>query len=298
MTGAIYETNLSSLPLLQRGKVRDLYQIDDNRLLIIQTDRISALDTILPTAIPGKGRILTEMSKFWFKKFSPLIDTHYLDDDPLAFVSQSDKKMVRGRSLVVAKTTPLPIEAVVRGYLAGSGWKQYKLSGQICGQNLVDGLEIAEKLEVPIFTPTTKASLGDKDQNISFETMEGLIGSNLSKDIRKMSLLLYTNALDHCFERGIIVADTKFEFGLNKENNLILIDEVLTPDSSRFWSAKSYKIGYAPPSYDKQEVRDWLNDTEDSEKYQRPPEIPDKIITATQNKYKNIMQTLCHSKKI
>ncbi len=292
MNKPVFETNLKSLQLLNRGKVRDLYLIDEDRLLIVQTDRISAFDTVLPSAIPGKGKVLTEMSKYWFKKFSKLVPNHYLEIDPLIFVEQEEYQQVEGRALVVKKLIPIQFEAVVRGYLAGSGWEEYQTSKSISGESMESGLDIGDKLHEPLFTPSTKANLGEHDINISFEQMVEAIGMETANIIKDKSIQLYENASSFCVGKGLILADTKFEFGLDDRGQVFLIDEILTPDSSRFWSVDTYETGKPPLSFDKQYVRDWLN-AQDWDKSTEPPPLPENIIMKTQKKYCHALKIIC-----
>jgi phosphoribosylaminoimidazole-succinocarboxamide synthase len=256
---ALYESSLSSLTLRNRGKVRDIYEIDAQHLLIVTTDRLSAFDVILPEPIPGKGQVLTQVSNFWFKKMAAVIPNH-LADLPLATVipDATERAQVEARAIVVKKLKPLPVEAIVRGYLIGSGWKDYQKTGAVCGIQLPAGLQQAQQLPTAIFTPSTKAEGNEHDQNISFAQTVELIGQNLAEQVRDVSLRLYTEAAAYAKQRGIIIADTKFEFGLDEAGTLYLIDEVLTPDSSRFWPADDYQVGISPPSFDKQYVRDYL----------------------------------------
>ena len=256
-SNTLYRSNIKSLSLSSSGKVRDIYSIDDEHFLIVTSDRLSAFDVILPDPIPGKGFILTEISNFWFKRSSNIIPNHLSDlaiEDVIS--KESELNMLKDRAIVVRKLKPLPIEAVIRGYLIGSGWGDYKRTGEVCGICLPQGLKQAEKLPEPIFTPATKASVGDHDENIDFESVENLIGYELANQIRNISLKIYSEAAEYAIERGIIIADTKFEFGVDEENKLVLIDELLTPDSSRFWPVESYKTGISPASFDKQYVRE------------------------------------------
>ncbi len=282
---AVFETHLTSLPLLARGKVRDIYDIDDERMLIVTTDRISAFDVILPTPIPGKGRILTEVAEFWFHKTAHMIPNHLdeaFDVNPL--LTPEERKQISRRAMVVKKLKPLPIEAIVRGYLIGSGWKEYQQRGTVCGIPLPEGLPKAAKLPEPLFTPSTKAEVGDHDINITFEEMADKIGRERAEQVRDISLKLYTFAADYALKRGIIIADTKFEFGLDQAGTLYLIDEALTPDSSRFWSAKDYQPGTDPKSFDKQYIRDYL-DSLDWDKTPPGPELPEYVVRKTIEKY-------------
>ena len=288
----LYRSNIKSLLLSSSGKVRDIYIIDDEHFLIVTSDRLSAFDVILSDPIPGKGSILTEISNFWFKRFSNIIPNHLTDlaiEDVIN--KESELEILKDRAIVVRKLKPLPIEAVIRGYLIGSGWVDYQRTGKICDIDLPHGLKQAEKLPEPIFTPATKANVGEHDENINFESVENLIGSDLANQIRDISLKIYSEAAEYAIERGIIIADTKFEFGVDEENKLVLIDELLTPDSSRFWPVEFYKIGISPPSFDKQYVRDYL-ETLDWDKKPPGPKLPDEIISMTAKKYKEAKKKL------
>jgi phosphoribosylaminoimidazole-succinocarboxamide synthase len=283
---ALQESNLTSLQFLHRGKVRDLYEVDADHLLIVQTDRLSAFDVVLPTPIPGKGEVLTSVSNFWFKKLAHVIPNHLSGIDPESVVkTEAERAQVRGRAFVTKKLKPLPIEAIVRGYLVGSGWKDYKKTGRLCGIQLPAGLQEAEKLPQPLFTPSTKAAVGDHDENISFEEAKKLLGDEHAEQVKAATLALYTEAANYALTRGIIIADTKFEFGTDKTGNLYLIDEALTPDSSRFWPADQYKIGSNPPSFDKQFVRDWL-ESSGWNKQPPAPHIPEDVLLKTADKYR------------
>jgi len=289
---ALHESNLTSLPLLHRGKVRDIYGVDDQRLLIVQTDRLSAFDVILPTPVPGKGRVLTTLSNFWFAKLGHIIPNHLSGIAPEDVVkTDSDREQVIGRAFVVKRLKPLPIEAIVRGYLAGSGWKDYKKTGVLCGITLPAGLQEAQKLPEPLFTPSTKAAVGDHDENISFDEVKKLLGEARANEVRSATLALYTQAAEYALSKGIIIADTKFEFGVDGTGKLYLIDEALTPDSSRFWPADQYKVGSNPPSYDKQFVRDWL---ESIGWNKRPPapSVPADVLQKTSDKYHEALRRL------
>jgi len=295
MTQALYESHIDELDLLGRGKVRDLYAIDDQHLLIVTTDRLSAFDVILPDPIPGKGEILTTISRFWFEQMQDLVPnqlTSLAVDDVINDSALSEQ--LRPRSLVVKRLKPLPIEAVVRGYLIGSGWKDYLASSAVCGIPLDSGLAQAAKLPEPLYTPATKADVGDHDENISFEKTADLIGVPLADAVRSTSLRIYERAAHHALERGIIIADTKFEFGLDDEGTLHLIDEVLTPDSSRFWPVDGYRTGISPPSYDKQFVRDYL-ETLDWDKRAPGPAIPPDVLLKTAEKYREALDRLTNS---
>ncbi|MDA0830113.1 MAG: phosphoribosylaminoimidazolesuccinocarboxamide synthase [Proteobacteria bacterium] len=287
----VFETQINSLEFLYRGKVRDIYKIDDERLLVVQTDRLSAFDVVLPDPIPGKGCLLTELSVFWFQKLSHLIPNHWLDHSPKEFLTDGEFEQVDGRAMVVRRLKPLPVEAIVRGYLAGSGWKEYRNTGSICGIVLPPNLQQAQQLPQTIFTPSTKADLGDHDENIAFESVVKKIGQNYASRIREVSCKLYEEAATYALERGIIIADTKFEFGTDSDGELYLIDEALTSDSSRFWPQDKYAIGASPPSFDKQFVRDWLEST-GWDKQSPPPCLPDDIAQKTSDKYKEALMLL------
>jgi phosphoribosylaminoimidazole-succinocarboxamide synthase len=287
----ILETSLKSLRLLHRGKVRDLYAIDEERLLVIQTDRLSAFDVILPTPVPGKGRILTTLSNFWFAKLAHVIPNHLLDVAPESVVAADERDQVAGRAMVVRRLKPLPVEAIVRGYLAGSGWKDYRTTQSICGIALPAGLREAEKLPQPIFTPSTKAAIGAHDENIAYAEVEKQIGAELAGKVRSSAIRLYSEAADYADTRGIIIADTKFEFGTDKAGTLYLIDEALTPDSSRFWPKSGYRTGISPPSFDKQFVRDWL-ESQNWNKQPPAPALPSDILTKTAAKYEEALKML------
>jgi phosphoribosylaminoimidazole-succinocarboxamide synthase len=282
----LFETHLSSLPLKARGKVRDIYDIDDALMLIVTTDRLSAFDCILPDPIPEKGRVLTRVSDFWFKKLGHIVPTQ-MTGIALKDVIQDPEEvaLLEGRAIVVKKVKALPVEAVVRGYLVGSGWKEYQQGGSVCGIALPQGLRLADKLPEPLFTPSTKAELGLHDENIDFQQASALIGTALAEAVRETSLRLYKEAAAHALERGIIIADTKFEFGVDAEGTLHLIDEVLTPDSSRFWPLDAYQPGQNPPSFDKQFIRDYLESL-DWDKTSPAPRLPDAIIQKTAEKYR------------
>ena len=291
MTAPLLESAISSLQLLSRGKVRDIYAVDDQRLLIIASDRLSAFDVVLPTPIPGKGAVLTEISHFWFDKLGSVIPNHLTGDAPESVVSASERAQVTGRAMVVKRLKPLPVEAIVRGYLVGSGWKEYQASGSVCGIALPAGLAQAGKLPQPLFTPSTKAELGAHDENIDFARAEQLLGADIAAQVRDASIALYSQAAAYALTRGIIIADTKFEFGLDDAGRLYLIDEVLTPDSSRFWPADQYQPGSNPPSYDKQFVRDWL-EASGWNKLPPAPELPAEIATKTGEKYREAVARL------
>ncbi len=289
---ALHESNLTSLKLLHRGKVRDLYEVDADHLLIVQTDRLSAFDVILPTPIPGKGEVLTAVSNFWFKKLGHVIPNHLSGIAPETVVkTDAERAQVRGRAFVTKKLKPLPIEAIVRGYLVGSGWKDYKKTGALCGIQLPAGLQEAQKLPQPLFTPSTKAAVGDHDENISFEQAKKLLGAARAEEVKNATLALYTEAAEYALTRGIIIADTKFEFGVDKAGKLYLIDEALTPDSSRFWPADQYQVGSNPPSFDKQFVRDWL-ESSGWNKQPPAPQVPADVLQKTADKYREAQRLL------
>lgn len=289
---ALFESSLTSLPLLARGKVRDIYAVSDDLLLIVTSDRLSAFDVILPDPIPGKGAVLTAVADFWFGKLSHVIPNQLTGIDPESVVeTEEEKDQVRGRSVVVKRLKPLPIEAVARGYLIGSGWKDYQATGAVCGIALPAGLQLAQQLPEPIFTPATKAEMGDHDENIDYATVESLIGAELAKKVKEITIRLYREAAAFARVHGIIIADTKFEFGQDKEGRLYLIDEVLTPDSSRFWPASEYQIGISPPSFDKQFVRDYL-DALDWNKQAPGPRLPAEVIEKTAAKYREALTRL------
>ncbi len=288
----IFETNLTSLKFLHRGKVRDIYAVDEDKLLIIQTDRLSAFDVVLQTPVLGKGKVLTAMSNFWFRKLGHIIPNHLTEFSPESIVSTEELGQVLDRAFVVKRLKPLPIEAIVRGYVVGSGWKDYQKTGAICGITLPTGLQQASKLpDGAIFTPSTKADLGAHDENISFPEAEKLLGNALAVQVRDKAIALYTEAANYAAKKGIIIADTKFEFGLDDTGKLYLIDEALTPDSSRFWPADQYAPGKSPPSYDKQFVRDWL-ETQDWNKKAPAPTLPANILAKTSEKYQEVLRLL------
>ncbi|MBC7206419.1 MAG: phosphoribosylaminoimidazolesuccinocarboxamide synthase [Methyloversatilis sp.] len=291
MADALFESSIKSLPLIARGKVRDIYAIDDEKMLIVTTDRLSAFDVILPDPIPGKGKVLTAVSNFWFSKLASVSPNHLTGIAPESVVTADERDQVEGRAIVVRRLKPLPIEAVVRGYLIGSGWGDYSRTGAVCGVQLPHGLRMASKLPSPIFTPATKAAVGDHDENISYAQTETLIGAAMAAKVRDTAIALYSAAADYAKSRGIIIADTKFEFGLDADGNLILIDEALTPDSSRFWPADQYQEGSNPPSFDKQFVRDYL-ETLDWNKTAPGPRLPADIIQRTGDKYREALTRL------
>jgi phosphoribosylaminoimidazole-succinocarboxamide synthase len=288
----LFESNLSSLRLLHRGKVRDLYAVDEHKLLIVQTDRLSAFDVVLPTPVPGKGKVLTALSQFWFEKLGSVIANHLTGASPESVVSKvEEREQIAGRAFVVKRLKPLPIEAVVRGYIAGSGWKEYKGTQTVCGIPLPAGLSEADKLPQPIFTPSTKAPAGTHDENITYQQVERLIGPELSLRVRDAAIDLYAQAAEYAAGRGIIIADTKFEFGLDADGKLYLIDEALTPDSSRFWPADEYRPGANPPSFDKQFVRDWL-EAQNWNKQPPAPALPADVLAKTSEKYRDALRLL------
>ena len=292
MLDTLYESTLKSLPLLARGKVRDIYGAGDDHLLIVTTDRLSAFDVVLPDPIPGKGAVLTAVSNFWFGRTASLVPNH-LSDIPLEEVvpDAGERAEIEGRAVVVRKLRALPLEAIVRGYLIGSGWKDYLASGTVCGIELPAGLQLADRLPEPLFTPSTKAEVGGHDENIDFDRTRELLGDGLAEQVRDVSLQIYTSCATYALERGIIIADTKFEFGLDDHDRLVLIDEVLTPDSSRFWPADSYRPGQSPVSFDKQYVRDYL-ETLDWDKTPPGPNLPAQVIANTATKYREAQERL------
>ena len=289
---ALYQTSITSLPLLGHGKVRDNYAVGDDKILIVTTDRLSAFDVIMNEPIPGKGLVLNQMSDFWFEKLKGIVPNHLTGIAPESVVSADEAVQVRGRAVVAKRLQPIMIEAVVRGYLIGSGWKDYQDTGEICGVRLPAGLRQAEKLAEPIFTPAAKAELGEHDENISFADMEQRIGVELARQIREISIRLYQTAADYAATRGIIIADTKFEFGLDANGALHLMDEVLTADSSRFWPADSYATGISPPSFDKQFVRDYLETLTYWAKTAPAPALPADVIERTGAKYREALERL------
>jgi len=287
---ALFESTIRSLPRIGKGKVRDIYAVGEDKMLIVASDRLSAFDVVLPDPIPDKGKVLNQMANFWFERLKHVVPNQLTGIDPESVVSPEEQSQVRGRAVVVRKLKPLPIEAVVRGYLIGSGWKDYQKTGAVCGIELPKGLQQAQKLPEPIFTPATKAESGH-DENISFEEVVKLIGKPLAEKVREVSIRLYKEASDYAATKGIIIADTKFEFGLDAGNNLVLIDEVLTADSSRFWPADSYKVGISPPSYDKQFVRDYL-ETLTWDKTPPAPKLPADVVSRTSQKYREALERL------
>jgi len=299
MTRALFETHLRSLPLIARGKVRDNYAVGGDRILMIASDRISAFDVVMGEPIPGKGETLTRMALFWFERLKHVVPNHLTGAAPESVVAPDEVEQVRGRSMLVKRLDPLPIEAVVRGYLAGSGWKEYQQHGSVCGVVLPAGLRQAARLPAPIFTPATKAQAGAHDENISFEQTQELIGAARADELRRIAIRLYEEAAAYALGRGIVIADTKFEFGLDERGTLTLMDEVLTPDSSRFWPVESYREGESPPSYDKQYLRDWLEQVRVEgrpwNKRAPAPGLPDEVIRETSMRYLIAAETLLNS---
>ena len=287
----LYQSSIKSLPLIARGKVRDIYAVGEDKMLLLASDRLSAYDVILPTPIPEKGRVLTQIANFWFARLGHVVANHLTGIDPESVVAPEEREQVRGRSIVVKKLTTLPVEAVVRGYLEGSGWKEYSESRMVCGIPLPEGLKRASKLPHPIFTPATKAEAGEHDENITFERMCAIVGEARAKEVRDVAIRLYTEAADFALSKGIIIADTKFEFGVDAAGKLHLIDEILTPDSSRFWPLDTYKVGSSPESFDKQYVRNWL----DSIGFARKPPAPDvprEVALRTSEKYQEAFRRI------
>lgn len=291
MNEALFESRLPSLHLLIRGKVRDIYEIDAKRLLIVTTDRLSAFDVVMNQPIPGKGAVLTAMANFWFARLASIIPNHLTGEDPGRFLTAAEAQQIEGRAIVVRRYKPLPVEAIVRGYLVGSGWKDYQRSGAVCGIALPAGLAEAQQLAEPIFTPSTKAPSGAHDENISFAQAETLLGADLAARARDTSIALYQAARDYAISKAIIIADTKFEFGTDEQGELFLIDEALTPDSSRFWPADQYAVGKNPPSFDKQFVRDYLESINWNKKPPAPT-LPEEIIAMTAQKYEEAFRRL------
>ncbi|MBC7831873.1 MAG: phosphoribosylaminoimidazolesuccinocarboxamide synthase [Hyphomicrobium sp.] len=291
-TEALFESNLRSLPLIARGKVRDNYAVGPDRMLMVASDRISAFDVVMSEPIPGKGRVLTSMALFWFARLAHIVPNHLTGEDPESVVADDEKALVRGRAMLVRRLKPLSVEAVVRGYLAGSAWKEYQATGSVCGVLLPPGLKNASKLPAPIFTPATKAALGEHDENIDFERMSELVGPDLAAPMRDAAIRLYSEAADYALTRGIIIADTKFEFGTDASGRLTLMDEILTPDSSRFWPVASYSDGSNPPGFDKQGLRDWLETGvglgASWDKTWPAPPLSTRLITATSNVYRRV----------
>lgn len=291
MRDALYESNLTSVPLLNRGKVRDIYQAGDDHLIIVTSDRLSAFDVILPNPIPGKGAVLTALSLFWFERFKDIVPNQLTDRKLEEFLTPEEVAQVQGRALLVKKLKPLPIEVIVRGYIIGSGWSDYKRTGAICGIQLPEGLQQGQQLPEPIFTPSTKAEIGDHDENISYEQTVELVGERIASQVRDLAVRIYKEAAAFALEKGIIIADTKMEFGTDADGNLVLIDEVLTPDSSRFWPLDTYKVGTSPASFDKQYVRDYL-ETLDWNKTAPGPELPEHVLNTTADKYREAQRRL------
>jgi phosphoribosylaminoimidazole-succinocarboxamide synthase len=288
----LLQSDIRSLPFVHRGKVRDIYAVGEDRLLVIQSDRLSAFDVVLPTPIPEKGRVLTELSLLWFDRLGHIVPNHLTGIAPESVVAEGERKQVEGRAMVVRRFKPLLVEAVVRGYLIGSGWKDYEAGGTLCGIRLPAGLKQAQKLPEPIFTPASKAPAGEHDENITFEDAARAIGSTgLAERVRDVSLRLYREAAEYAATRGIIIADTKFEFGTDQKGELFLIDEALTPDSSRFWPASEYRVGMSPPSFDKQFVRDWL-ETQPWNKKAPAPALPPDVLEQTSRKYREALRLL------
>jgi phosphoribosylaminoimidazole-succinocarboxamide synthase len=292
----LLQSELHSLPLLARGKVRDNYAVGADRMLMVATDRLSAFDVVMGEPIPGKGRLLTEMALFWFAHLEGIVPNHLTGGDPLGVVTADEREQVRGRSMLVKRLKPLPVEAVVRGYLAGSGWKEYQDTQSVCGVRLPPGLRNASKLPAPIFTPATKAEMGDHDENIDFARMSAIVGPELAERVAVIAIRLYVAAAETALARGIIIADTKFEFGLDADGTLTLMDEVLTPDSSRFWPVEGYAEGTNPPSYDKQFVRDWLEQASVNgapwNKQAPSPPLPPQVVAATAARYREALTRL------
>ena len=292
----LLESSLRSLPLLARGKVRDNYAVGDDRLLMVASDRLSAFDVVMGEPIPGKGELLTRVALFWFARLGHIVPNHLTGEDPESVVALDERAQVRGRAMLVKRLKPLPVEAVVRGYLAGSGWKEYQAGGEVCGVKLPPGLKNASQLPEPIFTPATKAEMGEHDENIDFERMVQIVGSDLAHRVREISIRLYREAAAFALTKGIIIADTKFEFGLAADGTLTLMDEVLTPDSSRYWPLESYREGDNPPSYDKQFVRDWLEavrvDGAPWNKRAPAPALPPEVVDKTAAKYREALARL------
>ncbi|MES2502102.1 MAG: phosphoribosylaminoimidazolesuccinocarboxamide synthase [Pseudomonadota bacterium] len=302
MSAPLLKTNLQSLNLIHQGKVRDIYAIDDSTMLLVSTDRLSAFDVILPTGIANKGAMLTQMANFWFEKLKHVVPNHLTGIEPDSVVSSAEDKAQLGignlsRAVVVKKLKPLPIEAIVRGYLVGSGWKEYKAKGTVCGIALPAGLQEASKLPTPIFTPSSKAAVGEHDENISLDQCAALIGAEMAEKVAKLAIQLYSEAAEYALTRGIIIADTKFEFGLDSDGVLHVMDEVLTPDSSRFWPAESYQVGSNPPSYDKQYVRDWLESIQWN-KAPPAPALPEDVAQRTSEKYLEAFEKLTGKKLV
>jgi len=287
----LFESSLKSLPLVARGKVRDIYAVGGDKLLLVASDRLSAYDVVMPTPIPEKGRVLTEVANFWFARLAAIVPNHLTGIDPESVVAPGEREQVRGRAIVVKKLRTLPIEAVVRGYLEGSGWKEYRETQSVCGIKLPPGLQRASKLPQPIFTPATKEEAGTHDENITFERMAEIVGEARAKEVRDVALRLYTAAAEFALTKGIIIADTKFEFGVDAAGTLHLIDEALTPDSSRFWPLATYKVGESPESFDKQYIRNWLDSIGFARKPPAPP-VPADVARKTSEKYQEALKRL------
>ncbi len=296
MESALFETSISSLPLISKGKVRDIYAVDDQHLLMITTDRLSAFDVIMQEPIPGKGIVLNQMANFWFERLKNIVPNHLTGIDPRSVVQPNEIAQVEGRAIVVKRLKPILVEAVVRGYLSGSGWKDYQATGMVCGVKLPSGLQNAQQLSEPIFTPAAKADVGDHDENISFDEVIQRVGSSIANQMKDISIQLYKEASSFAAQKGILIADTKFEFGLNDNGEMVLMDEILTADSSRFWPAQSYVIGENPPSFDKQFVRDWLESVsvegQPWNKKAPAPHLPDEVILQTAAKYQEALNIL------
>ena len=282
---------ISSLKRLHQGKVRDIFELDENTLLMVTSDRVSAFDVILPNDIPGKGKLLNQISLFWFDKFSDIIPNHLCNYPLQEKLSRAELEAIAGRYMIVKKLKALPVEAIVRGYLIGSGWKDYQQSGQVCGIDLPDGLKMAQKLPKTLFTPSTKAAVGDHDENIAFDSMIELIGEKLATQVRDISIRIFEQASAYAEQRGIMIADTKFEFGTDDQGKLHIMDEMLTPDSSRFWEKDLYQVGTSPKSFDKQFIRDYLN-TLNWDKTPPGPELPEEVVSATRAKYQEVVDRL------
>ena len=296
MTAALLNSSITSLPLLARGKVRDNYAVGDDRILMVASDRLSAFDVIMGEPIPGKGELLTQMALFWFERLKGIVPNHLTGEAPESVVTEAERAQVSGRAMLVKRLKPIPVEAVVRGYLAGSGWKEYQESRSVCGVALPAGLRNASKLPEPIFTPATKAEMGEHDENIDFERMVAIVGRELAEQVRSVAIQLYTTAAEFALTKGIIIADTKFEFGLDENSQLVLMDEVLTPDSSRYWPVEGYAEGINPPSYDKQFVRDWLEAVriggQPWPKKAPAPALPADVVEKTAAKYREALTRL------
>ena len=296
LASALHTSNITSLPLLARGKVRDNYAVGDDRILMVASDRISAYDVIMGEPIPGKGELLTQMALFWFQQLGHICPNHLTGEAPESVVRPDEVAQVRGRAMLVKRLRPIPVEAVVRGYLAGSGWQEYQAGGAVCGVPLPAGLQNASPLPEPIFTPAAKAAVGEHDENITFERVVEMIGPDLAEQIRRVSIALYTAARDIAARKGILIADTKFEFGLDANGTLVLMDEVLTPDSSRYWPADQYRVGSNPPSFDKQYLRDWLSNAtvggKSWDKTAPAPHLPAEVIAQTAAKYREAWERL------